>query len=85
MSATKPSSKPRFLDRPGTGTLILRVLIGVCALLAATDLLYDKHVHYGFEAWPGFYGAYGFIACVGLVLAAKELRKLVRRDEDYYG
>jgi len=32
----------------------------------------------------GFYSLYGFVACVILVLLAKEMRKLVMRDEDYY-
>ena len=36
------------------------------------------------ENWFGFYGIYGFVACVILVLAAKELRKLVARAEHYY-
>ena len=32
----------------------------------------------------GFYAIFGFVACVGLVLAAKELRKFLKRDEDFY-
>jgi len=32
----------------------------------------------------GFYALYGFVACVLLVLLAKEMRKLVMRNEDYY-
>ena len=31
-----------------------------------------------------FYGFYGFIGCVFLVLAAAQLRKVLMRDEDYY-
>jgi len=37
------------------------------------------------EAWPGFYAVFGFVACVILVLVAKYvLRPLVKRDEKYY-
>jgi hypothetical protein len=32
----------------------------------------------------GFYAIYGFVACVLLVVIAKELRKLLMRDENYY-
>ncbi len=32
----------------------------------------------------GFDAIYGFVACVGLVIAAKGLRVLLMRDEDYY-
>ena len=45
---------------------------------------YHKHVHYPFEKWFGFYAFYGYFLSVGLVLAARELRKLLSRDEDYY-
>ena len=41
-------------------------------------------MHFWWEEWFNFYGFYGFIGCVFLVLMAKELRKLVMRDEDYY-
>ena len=42
------------------------------------------HHGFDFEHWPGFYSLYGFVACVALVIAAKELRKLLMRDETYY-
>jgi hypothetical protein len=36
------------------------------------------------EMFPTFYGLYGFVSCVLLVVAAKELRKVLMRSEDYY-
>ena len=56
----------------------------VCGLLVGADLLYEKHPHFPIEAWFGFYGFYGFVSCVSLVLAAKVLRRIVMRPEDYY-
>lgn len=35
--------------------------------------------------FPGSYALYGFVACVLLVLLGRVLRRLVMRDEDYYG
>ena len=32
----------------------------------------------------GFHAVYGFVACVVLVLAAKQLRRVLMRDENYY-
>ena len=32
----------------------------------------------------GFYGLFGFVACVALVLIAKQLRRVLMRPEDYY-
>jgi len=72
------------LDSPRTGRIILWCVGGVCTLLALADLLYPKHVHYGFEGWFAFYGGLGFISCFFLITAARGLRKLVMRDEDYY-
>ena len=51
----------------------------------------QNHKHLSFEhgelpveGWFGFYALYGFVACVLLVLVAKQLRKILMRDEDYY-
>ena len=76
--------KPRWLDKPGSVNKIVWALVASCVLVTLADLFYHKHGHYGFEKVIGFHGAYGFIGCVLLVVAAKGLRKLVMRDEDYY-
>ena len=64
--------------------LMVRILLGVSILLLLLDLIVHRHELYSWEAWFGFYGLYGFVACVLLVLAAKVLRKLIMRREDYY-
>lgn len=48
------------------------------------DFFLHKHEDVGFAAAIGFYAAYGFFACVALVLAAKGLRRILMRPEDYY-
>lgn len=65
-------------------------LYGVCGLLFVIGVAmlfvghaFD-HAHYGFERWPGFYGLFGFASFVFIVFAAKALRKVVMRPEDYY-
>jgi len=74
-----------WLDEPRNVDKIVYGLYVVCALVALLDLFpYKQHLHFNFEYWPGFYSIYGFVACFGLVLAAKQLRKIVMRDEDYY-
>lgn len=72
------------LDSPRSGRRLYAILCVVCAGLLAADLLYHKHVHYDFEGWWGFFGFYGFVSAVALVVAAKWLRKLLMRPEDYY-
>jgi hypothetical protein len=41
-------------------------------------------VIHSWEGLWGFYGLFGFIGIVVLILLAKQLRKLVMREEDYY-
>ena len=45
---------------------------------------YVDAMHHGFDSVPFVYSVYGFLAIVLLVVLAKALRKVVRRDEDYY-
>ncbi len=87
--------KPGLFDEPKNVRRVLRGLYTICAaffLIDVIDFLLHKFV--GFSAlrheegpldWlPGYYGIYGFVACAALVLIAKELRKVLMRDEDYY-
>lgn len=76
--------KTYWLDSPANVTKIVWALVAVCALLIGADLLIHKHGYFEIERYFGFYGFYGFIVCVGLVLAAKALRVILMRPEDYY-
>lgn len=73
-----------WLDRPENVRKIVIALCVVCALLLLADAFYHKHAHFAFENWFGFYALYGFVMCVALVLAAKLMRVVLKRDEDYY-
>lgn len=73
-----------WLDDSRNVDKIFWSLVGVCILLAAADFFYHPHGHFSWEEWINFYGFYGFISCVGLVLVAKQMRKLLMRKEDYY-
>ncbi len=79
-----PHEKRYWLDDLGNVRKVLWALYITCAVLATLDLFYDRHSEFAFEGWFGFFGVYGFVCCVLLVLAAKELRKLISRPEDYY-
>ncbi len=76
--------RDHWLDRRETADKIHRGLWLVCALLLFADLLYDKHAKFAVEAVFGFYGWYALVFCLLLILAAKQLRKLLMRPEDYY-
>ncbi|MPZ61951.1 MAG: hypothetical protein GEU93_11785 [Propionibacteriales bacterium] len=76
---------PRWLDEPRNVTRLVYGLVVLCALAFLADLFYTKDPHFGVERWFGFYAIYGFVVSTALVMSAKEvLRRVVRRDEDYY-
>lgn len=76
--------KKYWLDNPANVRLIIIALAIICALLFVSDFFYHKHGHFDFELWPGFYAWYGFASYCFIVLSAKQLRKLLKRDENYY-
>lgn len=73
-----------WLDEPRNRDKVFYGLVVACALSVVADFFYDKKGYFPFEEWFGFHAVFGFLACVVLILAAKQLRRLVRRDEDYY-
>ncbi|MBE0446930.1 MAG: hypothetical protein IBX64_02300 [Actinobacteria bacterium] len=64
----------------------LGIFYTILLLLIIIDFFIPKHPYFRWEGFPSFYAAFAFVAFVVLVLAAKYiLRKIVMRDEDYYG
>ena len=76
--------KQHFFDKPGNVKWFLRAFYGVCIALFAADFVIHRHAERTLEGFWGFYAIYGFVACVLLVLMAKEMRKVLMRGEDYY-
>ena len=79
-----PEDKRYWLDDSRNVDKIFYGLLVLCVAVVAADLLYHKHGHFDFETGLGFHAAFGFAAYVLLVSSAKLLRKLVKRDEDFY-
>ena len=73
-----------FFDKPKNVQRFLKVFFGSLVVLVVIDFFIDKHPHFPWEGAPAFYAVYGFVSCVALIFIAKILRKIVRRDEDYY-
>jgi hypothetical protein len=74
----------RWLDNPRNVTRLYRGLWAVGLVLVLLDAVVHRHEDIDFAATPTFYAVYGFFACVLLVLAAKALRRVLKRPEDYY-
>ncbi|WP_026375240.1 hypothetical protein [Aestuariibacter salexigens] len=73
-----------FFDKPNNVNWILRVFYAICVILVVLDFVVHRHIYVSFEEIPAFYALYGFVACVVLVVIAKEMRKVLMRKEDYY-
>ena len=84
MAEQPKDDQKHWLDDPKKVSRIFWSLVVVCAGLLAVDLFYHKHVILEAEGIFGFYGIFGFVTCVVLVLVAKLMRKVLMRDEDYY-
>ncbi len=76
--------KKHVFDNPKNVKRVIWGLVIACAVVLAADFFVPRYVDHPWEAVFGFYGIYGFIACVVLVVVAKEMRKIVMRKEDYY-
>lgn len=68
---------------------VIRVCLGILALLVVLDalpFLVDKHhAHTRAEHLPGFWSAFGFVACVLIVVFSKAYGKAgIMTREDYY-
>jgi len=81
---SEPTEKKYWLDQPRNVDHLVYGLVLTCGLLLLADFFYHKEIHFAFEGWFGFFGWFGFVFCVALVLLAKQMRRVVKRDEDYY-
>jgi predicted membrane metal-binding protein len=76
--------KRYWLDHERNVTKVYRLVWMLCGLLLLIEPAINKHGQFAIEDWFGFHGVFGFVACVGLVLAAKALRRILMRPENYY-
>lgn len=92
MTGERPQEQTPLFWVTRRGARIALVALHTAALIAvAVELLFpfpeDAHAVERVHAldFPASYAIYGFVACVILVLLGIVLRRLVMRDEDYYG
>ncbi len=79
-----PGEKAHLWDKPENVNRFLRVFYLLCLVLVVLDFVVHRHVAHPWERFLGFHAFYGFVACWTLVVVAKGMRKVLRRDEDYY-
>ena len=73
-----------WLARPGTIKLLWRIFAAVLALTVIAQAFIYVKGYFGVDGWFGFGAAFGFLSCLAMVLVAKGLGYVLKRDEDYY-
>ena len=73
-----------WLVRPSSIRLLWRVFWAVLALTVAAQLVIGVKGYFGVDGWFAFGAIYGFLSCLAMVLFAKGLGYLLKRDENYY-
>lgn len=76
--------KTYFFDKKENIRTVMRVFYALCVALLIGDFVIHRHEMHPWDHLPGFYPLFGFVACVLLVLVAREMRKVLMRSEDYY-
>ena len=73
-----------WLARPETIRRIWRVSIAVLVITVLLEFVIKIKGYFGVDDWLGFGAAFGFLSCLAMVLVAKVLGFVLKRDEDYY-
>lgn len=81
---SRQSREDHWLARPENVRLLWRGFWIVLALTVAAQFAIPVKGHFGVDGWFAFGAVYGFLACLAMVLVAKGLGFLLKRDEDYY-
>ena len=79
-----PNNDEAWLARPASIRLMWRVFWGVLALTVVAQLFVKVKGYFGIDGWLAFGAIYGFLSCLLMVLAAKALGVVLKRDEHYY-
>jgi len=80
----EPREDDAWLARPSTIRLLWRVFAVVLAASVAAQLLFKVKGYFAVDGWFGFGAVFGFLSCLAMVLFAKAMGWILKRDEDYY-
>lgn len=73
-----------FLTRPKTVRGLIWAGLIVLTLTIAAQFAIDIEGRFSADNWFGFGAVFGFFSCVAMVVGAKALGRLLKRDESYY-
>ncbi len=73
-----------WLVRPASIRLLWKLFWAVLAITVAMQIFIKVKGYFGVDCWIGFGAAFGFGSCVAMVLVAKGLGYVLKRDQNYY-
>ncbi|MFT6285808.1 MAG: hypothetical protein ACJA09_000543 [Alcanivorax sp.] len=73
-----------WLVKPATIRRLWWTFSVILALTVIAQFKWGAKGYFGIDGWPGFAALYGFLACLIMVLVAKLLGKVLKRDQRYY-
>ena len=73
-----------WLARPSTIRLLWRVFAVILVLSVGAQGLFKVKGYFGMDGWFGFGAVFGFLSCLAMVLVAKVLGWVLKRDDHYY-
>ena len=74
-----------WADSPKSVHKLIVGLSVLCVFLFLMDFVWHRHTKVPGEGFYGFYAIAGFVSFTLIVLGARSLRTLIRRDETFYG
>jgi hypothetical protein len=75
---------PGFFEKPATIRVLWIMLYAVCGLTLVPELFIQRHAYFGIDHFFSFFAILGFIACALLILFAKGLGFILKKEEGYY-
>lgn len=76
--------KKDFLEKKETIRFLWILLYASCALTLIPEFFIERHPHFGFDRFFGFYAILGFLSCIILILIAKFGGIFLKKSPDYY-
>ncbi|MCB1757465.1 MAG: hypothetical protein KDJ38_18220 [Gammaproteobacteria bacterium] len=84
MIETPDNDTDHWLVRSSSIRLLWRIFAAVLAITVLAQFLIYVKGYFVVDGWFGFGALFGFISCVVMVLTAKGLGYVLKRDEQYY-
>lgn len=79
-----PNEQDSWLVRPSSIRLLWWIFWAVLALTVMAQAMIKVKGYFMIDGWFGFGAIFGFLCCLLMVLFAKGLGYILKRDENYY-